>query len=80
VQIDLQSEEDTYLYLLAGGNNPGGAVIDENDDVEATRHSRIVHTLPEGGYTIEATTYYGKKTGSFTLTLKTLPEASAPYG
>ncbi len=74
VQIDLQSKEDTYLYLLEGGNNPGGAVIDRNDDIEATRNSRIVHTLPEGGYTIEATTFYGEKTGSFTLTLETLPE------
>jgi hypothetical protein len=72
VQIDLTSKVDTYLYLLAGGNNPGGAVIDKNDDVGATRRSRIVHTLPEGGYTIEATTYYSKKPGPFTLTLKTV--------
>jgi len=77
VQIDLQSEVDTYLYLLEGGNNPGGAVITKNDDVGASRHSRIVHTLPEGGYTIEATTYYSKKTGPFTLTLKTLSEESS---
>jgi phosphatidylserine decarboxylase len=77
VQIDLQSEVDTFLYLLAGGNNPGGAVIVKNDDVGATLHSRIVQTLPEGGYTIEATTYNSKETGPFTLTLKTLSDGSS---
>ena len=69
VQIDLTSENDTFLYLLEGAGMEG-AIEAENDDVESgNTNSRIEETLAAGAYTIEATTYNADETGSFTLVL-----------
>ena len=57
VQIDLVSDEDTYLYLLRGAD-ANGSVVADNDDVESgNTDSRVTETLAPGTYTIEATTY-----------------------
>jgi hypothetical protein len=66
VTIDLQSQVDTYLFLLrqAGEN---GAVITLNDDSNGSYDSQIVQVLPAGRYTIEATTYSAGRTGDFTV-------------
>ena len=69
VNIDLESEVDTFLYLRQGEARAGTA-LHENDDIESgNTNSRIVATLAAGTYTIEATTYAAGETGSFTLTL-----------
>ena len=81
VAITLESDVDTYLYLLEGAGRDG-AIVDnyENDDhansVDCTVNSRrstdscITASLETGDYTIEATTYYAGATGDFTLTVK----------
>ena len=67
VAITLQSDEDTYLYLL-DGHGKGGSVVAENDDVDGDdRNSRIEARLDAGEYTIEATTYEARTAGSFNV-------------
>jgi len=68
VQIDLSSEDDPYLLLLAGSGS-GGQVIESDDDSGPDNNARISRTLGAGSYTIEATTYHASTTGSFTLEL-----------
>ncbi len=71
VTIDLESNEDTYLYLRQGEVTTG-AFLQENDDVDRPGRdydSRISVTLAADAYTIEATTYAAAKTGAFTLTI-----------
>ena len=74
VVINLTSDEDTYLYLR-GGSNTSGEASYENDDYNypASTDSRIVERLDADTYTIEATTYYAGRTGTFTLTLNSTP-------
>ena len=75
VTIDLESSEDTYLYLRRGDAR-SGTVLHENDDVASgntdSQDQRDVDggELTAGSYTIEATTYTGRwdMAGSFTLT------------
>ena len=72
VTISLSSEEDTYLYLMAG-EGKDGAIKELNDDVTpyANFNSRIVvDNLVAGEHTIEATTYDIEKGGDFTLTME----------
>ncbi len=67
VAITLQSDEDTYLYLL-DGHGKDGSVVAENDDVDGdNRNSRIEARLDPGEYTIEATTYEARTAGSFDM-------------
>ena len=73
MQIDLSSEEDTYLFLLDGGGRDGD-VNAENDDIGRTGgafnlNSRVTVELEAGTYTIEATTYGAATTGDFTLAI-----------
>ena len=69
LQIDVTSDQDTYLFLLEG-NPDTGQVLQENDDLSSdTRDSRITTTLGAGDYTIEVTTYSAGETGDFTLTV-----------
>ena len=59
VTITLESDEDTYLYLLSG-HGTDGDTLHENDDIAAgglNLNSRLSVTLQPGSYTIEATTY-----------------------
>ena len=64
--INLTSPEDPYLFLLGSR----GAVVHENDNVTTRNlNSRIDETLPAGTYTIEATTYFPGRTGTFHLSI-----------
>ena len=71
VTITLESDEDTFLYLLSGAGRDG-ALLYDNDDINTSGgnyNSRIAETLNAGEYTIVATTYNLETTGSFTLTV-----------
>ena len=71
VTITLESDEDTFLYLLSGAGRDG-ALLYDNDDIDTNGgnyNSRIAETLDAGEYTIVATTYDMETTGSFTLTV-----------
>ena len=89
VTVTLESSADTYLYLREGSGRDGTELLCENDDystpVEGTTCSNInlnlnaqfdsgmLASLGAGTYTIEATTYAAGTTGSFTLTVTTVP-------
>ena len=69
VTIHLQSSVDTYLYLRSGDSH-SGASLHQNDDIESgNTNSQIVATLPEGAYTIEATTFAEEQAGTFSLSI-----------
>ena len=66
VAINLTSPEDPYLYVL----DTSGAVVHENDNVTTRNlNSRIDETLQPGTYTIEATTYFPARMGTFHLSI-----------
>ena len=66
VVINLTSPEDSYLYVL----DTSGAVVHENDNVTTRNlNSRIDETFQPGTYTIEATTYFPARTGTFHLSI-----------
>ena len=67
VRIDLESSQDTYLYLRRGLDQRSAGVVAGDDDGGAGYNSRIATTLGAGDYTIEATTYSAWRSGSFTL-------------
>ena len=72
VTIDLNSNTDTYLFLMEG-TGANGVVIHENDDVQSDNtNSRISESLTAGNYTVEATTFDLEATGDFTLTVSGL--------
>ena len=73
VTIMLESDEDTYLYLL-GGHGRSGTVLYEEDDIVygVNTNSRLSENLDAGDYTIEATTYYAQTDGDFTLKIEGL--------
>ena len=77
VTIDLSSDYDTYLYLRAGRGAYGRA-LHKNDDISASdSDSQISATLPQGNYTIEATTYFSETEGDFELTVSGIKDAPA---
>ena len=68
VTITLESNEDTYLYLLEGHGRSGTVLYEEDDIVYGvSTNSRLSETLQAGDYTIEATTYYAQTDGDFTM-------------
>ena len=69
VEIELESDDDTYLYLLRGSGSSGDVVTSDDDGGSGT-DSRIRRRLARGTYTIEATTYDDRVTGSFTVRLE----------
>ena len=71
IRIDLESQVDTYLYLLSG-NDENGSVIGQNDDGGQGYNSRMIKTLNAGVYTIEATTYSSGREGSYVVKLNAL--------
>ena len=75
VTITLESEIDTWLYLLEGAGRTGEVQYDNDDIVSGNLDSQIKETLAAGDYTIEATTYAAGDTGSFTLTVSGLGTA-----
>ena len=69
VVINLTSSENPYLYVLRNGT-----VVHENDNVTTRNlNSRIDETLQPGTYTIEATTYFPARTGTFHLSIGVVP-------
>jgi len=70
IQIDLVSNVDGYLYLLAG-NLPTNNYIAYDNNSGGNSNARIARTLVPGTYTIEATTYNSATTGSFRLSVRT---------
>ena len=67
VTIDLTSSDaDAYLYLMSGVGRDGD-IVTFNDDGGADLNSQIVRILQSGEYTIEATTFSSRDSGSFTL-------------
>ena len=69
VTITLESNPDTYLYLLEG-DGQRGSVLFEDDDTEGT-NPRIRTTLQPGSYTVEAATYEIGVTGDFRIGVET---------
>ena len=74
VEINLTSNVDTYL-LLRQGEGRDGLVAVENDNVGSRNfNSSINEMLDAGTYTVEATTYFARQTGNFTLSVRPLQE------
>ena len=65
IRIELKSEADSYLYLLA----EDGARIADDDDGGAGIDARVEADLAPGVYTIEATTVGGRGRGPADFTL-----------
>ena len=73
VTITLESDEDTYLYLIESHGRSGTVLYEEDDiDYPSNTNSRLSETLQAGDYTIEATTYYAETSGGFTLRIEGL--------
>lgn len=80
VTITLESETDTYLYVLNGAG-AGGNALHSNDDIDyaaGDSNSRIEVPLQTGEYTIEATTYDSDAGGRFTLTVSGIDAPPTP--
>ena len=70
VVINLTAPEDPYLFLLRSD----GTVAHESDNITTRNlNSRIDETLPAGTYTIEATTYFPARMGTFHLSIGVIP-------
>ena len=70
------SDADTYLYLREGHARSGAHLYENNDHDGSTSRSQIVEELAATTYTVEATTWGGRETGNFTLTVAGLGTAS----
>ena len=66
VRIELASSVDTYLYLISGAAK-SGTVLERDDDDGSGLNSRIERELEAGIYLVEATTYWPRRTGNFTV-------------
>ena len=73
VTIDLSSGEDAFLYLRTGTSTDGSPIHENDDRATGDYDSRIAERLDASTYTIEATTYAAGTTGTFTLTVTTVP-------
>ena len=75
ITIDLTSSVDTYLFLHRHDSEEqcsvGEKIIENDDIVGGNTNSRVHKAVASGKYTIEATTYSPRKTGSFNLTITT---------
>ncbi|MYC07848.1 MAG: S8 family serine peptidase [Chloroflexi bacterium] len=66
VDVTLESEINTYLYIRSG-HGPDGAIV---EDGGSSTISELSQELAAGDYTIEATTYNPNEGGDFTLTVQ----------
>ena len=74
VEINLTSGVDAYLALRQGAGRDG-TMVGSNDNVGSRNfNSAINMMLAAGDYTVEATTYFAKQTGDFTLSVRPLQE------
>ena len=82
VDITLESDIDTYLYVMEEFGKDGG-IVAANDDIDTgNTNSAVTATLDPGDYTMEATTYDEGQTGSFTLSINesdTIPDGDTCY-
>ena len=94
VTITLESDKDTYLYLLERSGQDDTTLLCQNDDYDTRLgglpcdvidfelasgvDSAIVATLDPGDYLIEATTFGTGVTGDFTLGLSGLDSTAPP--
>ena len=70
VAVNLTAPEDPYLFLL----DSSGMVAHESDNITTRNlNSRIDETLAAGTYTIEATTYFPARMGTFHLSIGVIP-------
>ena len=76
IQIDLESSQNTYVYLLRGAGATGEVVVSNNDAATGNSNSQIFVTLASGDYTIEATTYAGGESGEFVITIVPVLEST----
>ena len=71
VVINLTAPEDPYLFLLG---SDGTTVVHESDNITTRNlNSKIDETLQPGTYTIEATTYFPGRMGTFHLSIGVIP-------
>ncbi len=77
VTIDLESSEDTYMFLRSGLGKDGSELHRDDDGGDFT-NSQISESLAAGAYTIEATTFYTSASGAFTLSVDGLPTQKPP--
>ena len=71
VTINLSSSQDTYLYVLSGHGTAGERLYHNDDADYSTYDSHLSVEMDAGDYTIEATTYSARRSGSFTLKVAT---------
>ena len=70
VVINLTAPEDPYLFLLDSSRMK----VHESDNITTRNlNSRIDETLAAGTYTIEATTYFPARMGTFHLSIGVFP-------
>ena len=67
VTIDLDSSEDTYLFLISGDSASGTNYLERDDDDGPGRDARISRNLSPGEYTIAATTYHEHERDDYTI-------------
>ena len=73
VTVDLTSPPsgtNPYLFLMRGAGVDGD-IIDSDDNGGTAWNSRIARVLQSGEYTIDATTFYSRDSGDFTLEINT---------
>ena len=74
VEMNLTSATDPYLVLRQGEGRDGSVVVDNDNVGSRNFNSSINRVLDAGTYTVEATTYFARQTGDFTLSVRPLQE------
>ena len=80
VSITVNSQIDTYMYLMKGSAKDGVIEVENDDLVQYVNLNAGIEdfALDAGSYTIEATAYDAEKSGNFRLVVSGLPDAGAP--
>ena len=78
VTVNLESDVDTYLYLLAGEGSDGIEIASNDNWPHRNTQSQISEFLPGGTYTVEATTNQPAVAGEFFLTVSIINATRPP--
>ena len=80
ISITVNSQIDTYMYLMKGSAKDGVIEVENDDLVQYVNLNAGIEdfALDAGSYTIEATAYDAEKSGNFRLVVGGLPDAGAP--
>ena len=78
VTVNLESDVDTYLYLLAGEGSDGRVIASNDNGPNRNNQSQISEFLPGGAYTVEATTNQPAVAGEFFLTVSSITVTVPP--